>query len=52
MTYLTFTASLDFQLLVVNKHENNKTTTPLDTIEYDGDYPVNDPVDVVEIFKV
>ena len=29
-----------------------KTTTPLDTIEYDGDYPVNlDPVDVVEIFK-
>ena len=29
-----------------------KTKTPLDTIEYDGDYPVNlDPVDVVEIFK-
>ena len=29
-----------------------KTTTPLDTIEYDGDYPVNlDPVDVVEIFN-
>ena len=29
-----------------------KTTTPLDSIEYDGDYPVNlDPADVVEIFK-
>ena len=29
-----------------------KTTTPLDTVEYDDDYPQNlEPTDIVEIFE-